>query len=167
MAMPGTGIEALLEAEEDMKFLREFWHACLSVLFSTAPWQDAESVRTTKATGPCAIGILPEKFAAYQPVDGELVLVCRDICEVFSNPHPVETHWYMLSRQTDGTPGFCDFDRINDATGETTVGRARWAAVCRNCHMSINDTSITLESRLTEEFEWRGDQPFIREVTVQ
>jgi hypothetical protein len=31
-----------------MKFLREFWHACLSVLFSTAPWQDAESVRTTK-----------------------------------------------------------------------------------------------------------------------
>jgi hypothetical protein len=91
----------------------------------------------------------PQRWAAHQPKDGDLILICGHEDE--------ETyHWYALDVDEQGAPAPMQFTRAVDGT----EGEATWACICDRCNSRMKHRS-DLGRMLRTERVWTGNDPVI------
>jgi hypothetical protein len=87
------------------------------------------------------------RWAKYQPQDGEIVLTCAHVNRLGGC-----SHWFMLDRQPDGSPGLMPTTRPDG-----TVIQSRWLCCCESCMMADIETCVA------GDIVWSGNDPIIRE----
>jgi len=105
-----------------------------------------------------------EQYMEHQPEYGEEILICRELLYNWENPGNLEMHWYALNVEDDGTPGWLEFTRTDERTHARSEGRARFAALCRDCHMSVQGPG-QLAGRLAGQRPYYGGP--VRKVSKQ
>jgi len=84
-------------------------------------------------------------YAAQQPKEGDIILVCEHVEE--KNQH---CHWYKLPMEA--------------VVNTPHPGKQHWMSVCDGCHKVMQTLNQFPNGVKMFEHTWKGDEPFIKTV---